>query len=265
MSKILGISTSSGTTSAAVAEDRVLLSESTSAIENRQAEYLALAVRSALDLAGCTVADIEAVAVDVGPGTYTGLRAGIAAAKAFCLARDLPLIPVPSLWALHTEASACLGEALAVVTDARRKEVFWQLFPPQPIELASALEAALNGGPAIPDDLQRALGIDVARPEQVAEDLSKSAPEECAVVLVGEGATRYADVFVTILGNRVRVVSGHSVPRASSVCALAQQLVDANPALAGDPDRVGAVYLRKPDVTAPKRRHDSLIPAGVLV
>lgn len=120
---ILGLDTSTAATAAAVwAPDGP-------AVERRDdpapgarpahAARLLVLVEEALDAADATWADVDRIAAGVGPGGFTGLRLGIATARALAQARGLPLVGVSSLEAL----AAPHGTALAVI-DARRGEVF---------------------------------------------------------------------------------------------------------------------------------------------
>jgi tRNA threonylcarbamoyladenosine biosynthesis protein TsaB len=87
---------------------------------------LALAVEALL-AAGCGWEDLTRIAVGVGPGTFTGLRIGVATARALAAARDLPLVGVSTLRSLAHGAAAAAGSqgrAVLAVLDARRGEVF---------------------------------------------------------------------------------------------------------------------------------------------
>jgi tRNA threonylcarbamoyladenosine biosynthesis protein TsaB len=80
-------------------------------------------------LAGADRTSLDAIACDVGPGSFTGIRVGLAAAKGIALALDIPLVPVTSLEALA--AAARIGGAegpIVAVLDARRGEIFVQRF-----------------------------------------------------------------------------------------------------------------------------------------
>ena len=92
------------------------------------AELLAPAIEEVCALSGCTLADVDAVAVDVGPGLFTGLRVGVATAKALGQALGLGVLGVSSLDVLAAgavEAAPVTGRARVVaVVDARRGEVF---------------------------------------------------------------------------------------------------------------------------------------------
>jgi tRNA threonylcarbamoyl adenosine modification protein YeaZ len=87
----------------------------------KHAELLTPAIRDALADAGVTRADLEAVVVGLGPGPFTGLRVGVVTAAALADALQLPVVGVCSLDAVGSGART-------VVTDARRKEVYWAAY-----------------------------------------------------------------------------------------------------------------------------------------
>jgi tRNA threonylcarbamoyl adenosine modification protein YeaZ len=87
----------------------------------KHAELLAPAVSGVLADAGLAMADVEAVVTGLGPGPFTGLRVGVVTAAALADARGLPVIGVCSLDAIGSGART-------VVTDARRKEVYWAAY-----------------------------------------------------------------------------------------------------------------------------------------
>ena len=72
--------------------------------------------------------DVDAVAISKGPGSYTGLRIGVSAAKGLCFAQDIPLISVPTLTALAKQAFPNEGEQVIAMLDARRMEVYSAVF-----------------------------------------------------------------------------------------------------------------------------------------
>lgn len=88
---------------------------------NRHAELLTPAVQGALDDAGLTIGDLGAVVTGLGPGPFTGLRVGVVTAAALADARGIPVVGVCSLDAIGT------GER-TVVTDARRREIYWATY-----------------------------------------------------------------------------------------------------------------------------------------
>jgi tRNA threonylcarbamoyl adenosine modification protein YeaZ len=140
---ILGIDTSVGTSVAVVDADGVVRAEESSANPLGHAEVIGTLIARALDTAAVTPAlgvnavtsdTITHVAAGMGPGPFTGLRVGIAAARAFALGRGIPVIPVVSHDAValgHMLQAAIAGdddERFAVVTDARRREFAYTVY-----------------------------------------------------------------------------------------------------------------------------------------
>jgi tRNA threonylcarbamoyladenosine biosynthesis protein TsaB len=178
------------------------------------ARELMPAIASVMERARLEFGELEAIAVGVGPGTFTGLRIGIATARALASAGDLAVRPVSSLAAL---AEGIDADARLALIDARRGEVF----------------GALYGA-----DGQRLWAPFVAAPEQVAERV-----REAGVVAraAGDGSIRFrgvleaAGIAVDADQSRAHVV------RALHVCRLAQDV-------AGEPpEAVLPEYLRAPD------------------
>jgi tRNA threonylcarbamoyl adenosine modification protein YeaZ len=140
---------------------------------NRHAELLTPAITSVLDDAGLTMRDLDAVVTGLGPGPFTGLRVGVVTAAALADARGLPVIGVCSLDAVGSGART-------VVTDARRKEVYWAAYD---------ADGARTDGPGVvrPEDLGRTgpfvgdpafaarLGADVAAAEVTTAGLVRAA------------------------------------------------------------------------------------------
>jgi tRNA threonylcarbamoyl adenosine modification protein YeaZ len=90
-----------------------------------QAERLFPALDELLVEAGATYADLTRIAVTTGPGSFTGLRIGLSAARGLGLALNLPVLGIPSLLALSLVARC---DAIAVLLDARRDEAYFQAF-----------------------------------------------------------------------------------------------------------------------------------------
>jgi tRNA threonylcarbamoyladenosine biosynthesis protein TsaB len=137
---ILGIDTSLGSAVAVVEPDGVIRSQVDSADPRGHAEVIGSLIERALAEASVTPAAITQVAAGMGPGPFTGLRVGIAAARTFALGRGIPVVPVASHDAvalellLHTALTSDWGapdgddETFAVVTDARRREFAYSLY-----------------------------------------------------------------------------------------------------------------------------------------
>ena len=94
------------------------------------AEVLALMIKRVMAQAGMSFSDLDLVAVTIGPGSFTGLRVGIATARGIALAASIPLIGISSFEAVAANIEQDKGEALpiCVIFDARRGEVYVQLF-----------------------------------------------------------------------------------------------------------------------------------------
>lgn len=125
------------------------------------AQLLALAT-AVLDAVGWTWSDLDRLAVGVGPGSFTGLRIGVATARALAQARRLPLVGVSTLQSLALgAASDGRGEGIVVpVLDARRGEVFAAAWPAPPGDDLGAWEPVLAPWAATPETLaQTASGL----------------------------------------------------------------------------------------------------------
>lgn len=88
------------------------------------AEQLHLFIDSILKENNLEPKDLTAVAVSKGPGSYTGLRIGVSAAKGLCFALDIPLISIPTLTSLAKQVDREAGDFIIPLLDARRMEVY---------------------------------------------------------------------------------------------------------------------------------------------
>ncbi len=93
------------------------------------AEKLHLFIEEVILSANKTLSDIDAIAVSKGPGSYTGLRIGVSAAKGLCFALDIPLISVSTLQSLTMQVDTNEGLVIPML-DARRMEVYSAVFDP---------------------------------------------------------------------------------------------------------------------------------------
>ncbi|MFB2582573.1 tRNA (adenosine(37)-N6)-threonylcarbamoyltransferase complex dimerization subunit type 1 TsaB [Herbiconiux sp. P15] len=125
---LLAIDTSAGTSVAVVDGDLVLAERSTEDTM-RHAEVIGEMIRDVLAEAEVEPRGIDLVVAGMGPGPFTGLRVGIAAARAFALGIGRPLVPAVSHDAVaFDEWSAGVRGPVLVVTDARRREVYWSSY-----------------------------------------------------------------------------------------------------------------------------------------
>jgi tRNA threonylcarbamoyl adenosine modification protein YeaZ len=126
---LLAIDTSAGASVAIVDRDAGIIAEFGESDTRRHAEVIGTLIRAVLDESGAAVADLSGIAIGMGPGPFTGLRVGIAAARAFAFGAGKPVVPVVSHDAVaYAMAKSGVARPLLVVTDARRKEVYWSSY-----------------------------------------------------------------------------------------------------------------------------------------
>lgn len=119
----LVVDSSLATSVAVVSSGGEILSECSSTDARGHAENIGALMQEALDAAGVAPAELTGVVMGVGPGPFTGLRVGMAAAEAFALSRSLPLLPMIS----HDAPAHGVGDCV-VITDARRGEIAYSVF-----------------------------------------------------------------------------------------------------------------------------------------
>lgn len=129
MAKILCIETATTNCSVSVVENGKLLAlQEENTINYKHSEQLHLFIKTAVAKAGVTLQDLNAVAVSKGPGSYTGLRIGVSAAKGLCFALDIPLISILTLHSLALQVSPQKTEVVIPLLDARRMEAYAAVF-----------------------------------------------------------------------------------------------------------------------------------------
>jgi tRNA threonylcarbamoyladenosine biosynthesis protein TsaB len=122
--KVLGIDTATGFASVAVLDDATVLAETRSDTAGHRADLLVL-VDAVCTGAGITARELDGIAIGAGPGSFTGLRIGMATAKGIAFAAHRPLWAVSSLAALaHVELESDPSGVVVAVLDARRGEVY---------------------------------------------------------------------------------------------------------------------------------------------
>lgn len=120
---VLGIETATWTAAVGVVRQGEVLSDERHEERSSHAVSLLPLIDRALHRAGVKIQDLDAIAVSVGPGSFTGLRIGLATAKGIHLALGTPLVAVPTLLA-HARAIGLDGFTLAPWIDARKREVY---------------------------------------------------------------------------------------------------------------------------------------------
>lgn len=212
---ILALDTSTSGCSAALWQDGIILARRGALMERGQSEALMPMVIAVMAEAELDFAALDLVAVTVGPGAFTGIRIGLATARAIGLAADIPVAGVTTTEAIAHAVTAeeRRGRPLLVAVDARRADVFVQLFPADepaapPVARLPAAAAELGGG---------------------------------ALLLAGDGATRLAALMP-----QAQLSAASPAPDAAVVADLAARHWKDGRALPPTP-----LYLRPPDVTLP--------------
>jgi tRNA threonylcarbamoyladenosine biosynthesis protein TsaB len=213
---ILDTSTTAG--SVALCRGERLLAEIVVDSLASHSDQLLLHVQQILDEQQCTLAEIVAFAVIDGPGSFTGLRVGVAAAKGLARACQRPLFGVSSL---HLLAGALPYASLPVcaLIDARKKEVYAASF------------STTTGSPCLLDEPR------VLPPQRLLEEMTTPA------LFVGSGAVLYRDLIVARFGALTPFAPGPlHTPRASSAAPLVLQRLRDN--AEGDAELLLPRYIR---------------------
>ena len=195
---ILGLDTALANCSAALWRDGRVLAHRSLAMERGHSESLMPMVRDTMADAGVAFTALERIAVTVGPGSFTGVRVGLAAARGLALACGVPLVGVTTLAAVAFAAARASSDRRPVlaVLDAGRPDLFVQIFGP---------------------DLAERSQIAALAPE-VAAAIVPDGP----VLIAGNGAARLRP-FLGGRGN-VAFAPGSGLPDAGEVAALAATL-----------------------------------------
>ncbi|OYZ01954.1 MAG: tRNA (adenosine(37)-N6)-threonylcarbamoyltransferase complex dimerization subunit type 1 TsaB [Sphingobacteriia bacterium 28-36-52] len=151
MALILNIDTATGYAGVCLSKDNTPLVSQSHQLQKDHAAFLQPAIESIMKEAGCKLKDIDAVAVTGGPGSYTGIRVGLASAKGICYALNKPLIMVNTLAVIANAALANIAESdqekdavLYPMIDARRMEVFAGKYNLQLLELENSHALVLD-------------------------------------------------------------------------------------------------------------------------
>jgi tRNA threonylcarbamoyladenosine biosynthesis protein TsaB len=156
------------------------------------AERLHVFISQVLIEAGIDKSDLDAIAVSKGPGSYTGLRIGVSAAKGLCYALDIPLISIATLKSLALQVKAGDGKVVAML-DARRMEVYSSVFSSEGKEI-------------------RETRAEILTDKSFAEFLEKS-----KVFFIGSGVEK----FETLCHHENAVFVNDKLPSSKEICALA--------------------------------------------
>ena len=182
----------------------------------------------ALESAAVGLDQVELLAVVAGPGSFTGLRVGIATMQGLAFARGLRIVPVSTLEALAREAAHEPAALIAPWVDAQRHEVFATLYTP-----------TLDRTVIAPSSAHPADTIAAWRDIVAAAD----------VRFVGDGAVKYREVIVEAFGARATFVD-----RPISLAAAAARIAALEPDRGVPPHALVPIYVRRPDAVLARER-----------
>lgn len=226
---ILAIESATPCGSVALVSGGRVLGETVLPREKQVSGTFLAAIDRLFEESGRGTSGVTHVAVSAGPGSFTGLRVGMAAAKGFCFGWGLPIVPVPTLHALASRFPA-KEVAVCPVLDAKKKEVYAGVFRWQGGECLRAAPDA-----AVPPDV-----------------LPGWFPEG-KVFFCGDGTIPYGELFRARLGERALFPPpGEGLPRASAVGFLAERMVRRGET--GEARTVVPAYLRFSEAETRRRR-----------
>jgi len=217
--KVLGVDTSSNVATASLIDDDLIIAEYTLNFKKTHSERLMPMIDDMLTSCGCSIDDVDMFAVSVGPGSFTGVRIGVATVKGLAHATGKKVVPVGTLEALAYNLP--YAEHLIVpIMDARRDQVYtgtyiWDEDGFREIEAPCAVSI---------------------------DECIDSCGKLLDVIFIGDGVPVYKERIIERLGERAKFApAGSSLQRASSVAALGLYKIDE----AVSCHEITPLYLRK--------------------
>ena len=235
----LALDTTTRVASCAVARDGVVLREESCDPDRQLALQLPRALDELLALADVELHDVDAFAVATGPGSFTGLRIGIATMQGLAFAGKKPLIGISALTALRAlAANAFLGSRIATWVDAWRGDVYSELY----------VDGRSTGDPVVakPDDL---LGEFRRIPDPGSPIPSND------ILFIGDGAETYRDLIAAKLGPAARIADPAMPLLAGMIATLAT--IQYTNGILPPPHAIRPIYVRRSDAELARDRTPS--------
>jgi tRNA threonylcarbamoyladenosine biosynthesis protein TsaB len=190
------------------------------------------------DRLGAAWQDMELIAVSIGPGSFTGIRIGLSAAKGFSMARDIPVMGVPTLDALASNVYMPDGSLICPVIDAKRSQIYTALYQFQdhrPVRI-SPYQAIY------PDEIQQNILVNNK------------------IFFLGEGLLTYRDKIHDAFMKRAAFLPSQiGLLRAASVGVVANDMIDSGVKIS-DPNTLEPIYVRLSEAEEKKKRRESSEP-----
>ena len=217
--KILGIDTSTPCGGVGLVDDQGVIADTLLNLPVTHSERLLAAIGLVLDQSSCSLADLNGIAVSLGPGSFTGLRIGVSVVKGLAFATGLPVVGVSTLDTLAAQV-APTPYAICPILDARKAEVYTALYRYQ-------------AGSRV----KRVTPYRAMRPEELVTQIQEK------TILIGDGTRAYGDYFRNALPSWVLFPAGPlCVPHGSVVATLGLELLQRGETL--DTPAFTPIYVR---------------------
>lgn len=200
---ILAVDSSTPVAGAALVEDHRVLNESFINYKKTHSETLLPTIDRIMEECECCLADLDALAITVGPGSFTGLRIGMATVKGIALAAHKPIVALSTLDTLAANAAGS-DDLVGALLDARKNELYYGFY---------------RMGEQGPQAMLEAM---VGPPQAVVNQARQLLTQEQRVILLGDGYYRYSAFFEEELKEELKAIPGHlMLPRAAAAGILA--------------------------------------------
>ena len=197
--RILGIETATNVCSVCILDNSQLIAEYTTNITKTHSQRLMPMLEHVLANIELSPKDIEAIAVSVGPGSFTGVRIGISAAKGMAMALDTQIAGVSTLDGIAYNLMDLYADQICVITDARRKQVYTAIYEREKWKLTEDMVLPI---------------------EELVKKIKKK------TIFIGNATTLYAELLKKELGNLAKIAPQYlSIPRASSIALLGENML----------------------------------------
>ncbi len=207
--KILGIDTATPILALGIIEEDKVLSEIRFNAGQTHAQVLLLSIDKILKQASLELEDLDGIAISIGPGSFTGLRIGLATAKGLCFASGKPLLTVPTLDGL-VYFNRSLPYPLVPILDAKKNEVYSAVY-----NSGSTLLTTLRFSKGREGVLERTSDYWVLSVEKLVAKI----PEE--VIFLGLGLEVFQDRLKELCGEKAHFLAGErNLPSGSSIAFL---------------------------------------------
>ena len=248
---VLALDTTTPTGSVALARDGTLLAHHRGDAATTHGERLPGEVVDILAACGLALVDVDVYAVCSGPGSFTGLRVGLATIQAFALAHGRPVVAVPALEALSWAALATSGtrgrgpDLVAALMDAHRGEAFGALYVSPDVEPPVDETTRTCAYPELIARVSPAVGV----PDAVIDDWGSAAAGHTLEV-IGDAVAAVRPVLEARFGDRA-----HLTPEMPALGPLLARIGAARARTGGvAPHAVRPVYIRQPDAELARER-----------